>query len=135
MKFPHIKSQRALPVATAVLKHKTSLHSDSVQCFPLRPIRTRSAHRQAKSVLRSLIGRRGSAVRDYKSVLAVLVTDYELTANLRLDKSKVTAGQIVSHLIEERGMSVNALAKSLGISQSSLSEMINGRRDWGKQAI
>ena len=32
-------------------------------------------------------------------------------------------------------MSVNALAKTLEISQSSLSEMLNGRREWSKQAI
>src|SRR5437773_274387 len=125
-----MKPKSALVMATAGLKHKTSLHSDLVRSFPLRPIRTRSAHQEAKSVLRSLIGRRGSAVRDYKTVLAALVTDYERTANLRLDKSKVTAGQIVAHLLEERGMSVNALAKTLSIPQSSLSEMINGRRDW-----
>jgi antitoxin component HigA of HigAB toxin-antitoxin module len=86
-------------------------------------------------VLRGLIGKRGAAVRDYKAVLASLIVDYERSANLRVDTSKVTAAEIVMHLLQERGMSVNALAKTLKVSQSSLSEMVNGRRDWSKQAI
>ena len=40
-----------------------------------------------------------------------------------------------NRLLEDREMSVNALAKTLEISQSSLSEMLNGRREWSKQAI
>jgi HTH-type transcriptional regulator/antitoxin HigA len=106
-----------------------------VQTFPLRPIRTASAHRQAKAILRNLIGKRGAAVRDYKSVLVALVVDYERSANHRLNTSKVTAADVVLHLLDERDMSVNALAKILAVSQSSLSDMINGRRDWSKQAI
>ena len=106
-----------------------------VQTFPLRPIRTANAHRQAKAILRSLIGKRGAAVRDYKSVLAGLVVDYERAANQRLNTSKVTAADVVLHLLGERDMSVNALAKILAVSQSSLSDMVNGRRDWSKQAI
>ena len=32
-------------------------------------------------------------------------------------------------------MSVNALAKTLGIPQSALSDMLNGKRDWSKSVI
>jgi antitoxin component HigA of HigAB toxin-antitoxin module len=106
-----------------------------VQSFALRPIRAKTSHQQAKAMLRSLAGKRGSAVRDYKTVLASLIADYERSANLRLDTSGVTAADIVMHLLAEREMSINALAKLLGISQSSLSDMLNGRRDWSKLAI
>jgi plasmid maintenance system antidote protein VapI len=68
-------------------------------------------------------------------VLASLIAEYERSANLRLDTSKVTAAEIVTHLLDEHAMSVNALAKVLHIPQSSLSEMLSGRRDWSKQAI
>jgi antitoxin component HigA of HigAB toxin-antitoxin module len=108
---------------------------DLVQMFPLRPIRTRSVHAQAKTMLRSLVGKRGSAARDYKTVLASLIADYERTANLRLDTTKVTPAVIIQHLLEQREMSVRSLGKVLGISQSSLSDMLNGRRDWSKQSI
>ncbi len=86
-------------------------------------------------MLRSLVGRRGSAVRDYKTVLASLIADYERSANLRLDTSNVTAAEVVVHLLAERNLSVNALAKVLDTSQSSLSDMLNGRRDWSKSVI
>jgi HTH-type transcriptional regulator/antitoxin HigA len=106
-----------------------------VQSFPLRPIRSQTAHQQAKAMLRGLIGKRGAAIRDYKTVLASLIVDYERSAHLRLDTSSVTPAEVVRHLLGERDMSVNALAKSLQISQSSLSDMLNGRRDWSKMAI
>jgi antitoxin component HigA of HigAB toxin-antitoxin module len=108
---------------------------DLVQSFPLRPIRTRTAHQQAKMMLRTLNGKRGAAVRDYKTVLISLIAEFERAAHLRLDTSGVTAGKIVLHLLEQRGVSVNSLSKTLDISQSSLSEMINGRREWSKAAI
>src|SRR4051794_10749188 len=100
-----------------------------IRSFPLRPIRTRNAHRQAKAVLRNLIGRRGAAARDYKAVLVSLITDYERSAHLRLDVEGVSAAEMVQHLREERGMTVAALAKALHMPQSSLSDMLNGRRD------
>jgi antitoxin component HigA of HigAB toxin-antitoxin module len=106
-----------------------------VQAFPLRPIRSQNAHQHAKQMLRSLAGKRTSAIRDYKVVLVSLVAEYERSANLTLDTSDVTAADIVLHLLEDRGMSVNALAKAVAVSQSSLSDMLNGRRDWSKSAI
>jgi len=68
-------------------------------------------------------------------VLLSLIVEYENSAGLRMDTSKVTAADVVLHLLDERSMSVNALAKVVGVSQSSLSDMLNARRDWSKQAI
>jgi HTH-type transcriptional regulator / antitoxin HigA len=106
-----------------------------VRRFPLRPIRSRGAHQEAKQVLRGLGSERDSAARDYKAVLATLIADYERDAGQRLDTSKMTAADIVRHLLAEREMSVNALAKELEISQSALSEMLNGKREWSKSVI
>jgi antitoxin component HigA of HigAB toxin-antitoxin module len=106
-----------------------------VLMFPLRPIRNRSSHEQAKVVLRNLFGKRSAAVRDYKVVLAHLIAEYERSANLRLDTSKITPSEIINHLLEERKMSVSSLARRLKISQSSISDMLNGRRGWSKLAI
>jgi antitoxin component HigA of HigAB toxin-antitoxin module len=122
-------------MATTLSTTTSDPYLELVLSFPLRPIRTRAVYEQGKTKLRSLMGKRGAAVRDYKTVLASLIVDYERSANLRLDTSNVTAAQIVIHLLEQQGMSVNALAKLVGISQSSLSDMLNGRRDWSKQAI
>ena len=106
-----------------------------VRAFPLRPIRTRQIHEQANRVLRSLSGERGAAVEDYKTVLVSLIEAYERDAGLRLDTSKVTAADVVRHLLEERSMSINAFAKEIGVAQSALSDMLNGKRDWSKSAI
>jgi len=122
-------------MATTLTTSSNDRYLDLILSFPLRPIRTRTAHQRAKIMLRKLIGRRGSAVQDYKAVLASLISDYERSAILRLDTSKVTAKEIVTHLLAERDMSVNALSKALEMSQSSLSDMLNGRRDWSKSAI
>jgi HTH-type transcriptional regulator/antitoxin HigA len=116
-------------------EHSKDMYMELVLAFPLRPIRTGASHRRALSVLRDLNGRRGAAARDYKTVLASLILEFERSAHLQLDTSKVTAAEIVLHLLEQRDMSVNALAKTLGISQSSLSDMLNGRRGWSKPAI
>jgi len=122
-------------MAAALTGHGKDAYMELVQAFPLRPIRSRSRHQQALTILRGLNGKRGTAVRDYKTVLLALIAEYERSSNLLFDTSKVTAADIVLHLLDERNMSVNALAATLEISQSSLSEMLNGRRDWSKSAI
>jgi predicted XRE-type DNA-binding protein len=86
-------------------------------------------------VLRGLAGKRGPAVRDYKAVLVSLIAEYERRANMQLDTSKVTAAEVVTHLLDERGMSIDRLAKSLGIPQNSLNDMLHDRMEWSKSAI
>jgi len=122
-------------MATTVSTASRDPYMELILSFPLRPIRTRGLHQRAREMLRSLAGKRGPAVRDYKAVLVSLIADYERHANMRLDTSKITAAEIIQHLLDERSMSVNGLAKCLDISQSSLSEMLNGRREWSKSAI
>jgi len=122
-------------MATTLPTTSSDPYLELVLLFPLRPIRTRSAHRKAKGMLSDLAGKRGTAVRDYKTVLASLIAEYERSAGMQLDTSKVTAAELVRHLLDERDMNVSALAKALHISQSSLSDMLNGRRGWSKPAI
>ncbi len=122
-------------MATAIQTTKDDAYLHLVRSFPLRPIRSAAAHQRAKTRLRSLFGKRGAAVRDYKTVLLSLIVNYERSAGLQMDTSKVTAADIVKHLLEERDMSVSAFSKLIEISQSSLSEMLNGKRDWSKSAI
>jgi HTH-type transcriptional regulator/antitoxin HigA len=106
-----------------------------VKQFPLRPIRSGSAHSRAKAMLRSLSGIRGSAVADYRMVLMSLIESYERDAGLRVDTSRLSAADVVRHLLKENGLSVNAFASRIGVAQSALSEMLNGKRDWSKSVI
>jgi antitoxin component HigA of HigAB toxin-antitoxin module len=102
--------------------------------FPLRPIHSDSEHQRAKRMLRSSAGERGGDASDYKAVLVGLIAAYE-KEKYAGDMPKLSAGDIVRHLLAERSMSVNALAKAAGVAQSSLSDMLNGKRDWSKSAI
>lgn len=105
-----------------------------VRAFPLRPVRSDAEHQRAKHMLRGLAGERGGDAADYKAVLVGLIAAYEKVKYLP-GTSELSAGEIVRHLLAERSMSVNALAKAAGVAQSSLSDMLNGKRDWSKSAI
>jgi antitoxin component HigA of HigAB toxin-antitoxin module len=102
---------------------------------PLRPIETSAQHEQAKRALRSLAHDKRPVAVKFKKVLAGIIEAYEREAHLEFDVSDVSAADIVRHLLAERGMSVNAFAKDRGISQSALSDMLNGKRDWSKSVI
>ncbi len=108
---------------------------DLVRAFPLRRIASASHHAKAKEIVFHLSPKRDRGTRDYVNVLVDLIVDYEKRAGHVIDTSHVTAADLVRHKIEERGMSVSALAKQVGIAQSNLSEMLSGTRGWSKSAI
>jgi len=108
--------------------------------FPLRRIKSAASHaKAAKLVLRlsnpppNEPADRGTA--DYLDILIDLIVDYEKRSNQRIDTSKVSAADLVRHRLDERGMSVSALAKLIAVPQSNLSDMLNGKRDWSKEAM
>jgi antitoxin component HigA of HigAB toxin-antitoxin module len=106
-----------------------------INIHPLRPIRTDRQHQQAKKALRSLASDKRKVAAEFTSVLVSLIQTYEREKGLQLDTSHVTAADVVRHLLDERNMSVNAFAKSRGISQSALSDMLNGKRQWSRSVI
>jgi antitoxin component HigA of HigAB toxin-antitoxin module len=101
----------------------------------LRPISSSQEHMQAIRALRSLANDKRSIAIKFKKVLGMLIERYERDAGLQVDVSGVSAADIVRHLLAERNMSVNAFAKQRGISQSALSDMLRGKRDWSKSYI
>jgi antitoxin component HigA of HigAB toxin-antitoxin module len=124
-----------MPSATKSAPRPRDRYMELVGTFPLRPIRSTQTHEQAKRMLRSLAGERGRAVADYKDVLVKLIMEYEQNAGHRMDTSGLTPADVVRHLLQERNMSVNAFAKAIGTAQSTVSDMLNGKRDWSKSAI
>jgi antitoxin component HigA of HigAB toxin-antitoxin module len=103
--------------------------------YPLRPIRSAEEHQKAKTALRSMAGDKREVAAEFKKVLISIIETYERDAGLQIDTSGVSAAEIVRHLLAERQMSVNAFARAQGISQSALSDMLNGKRDWSKSVI
>jgi antitoxin component HigA of HigAB toxin-antitoxin module len=106
-----------------------------LKVHPLRPIRTDEEHQKARKALRSLAGDKRQVAAEFKKVLISIIEMYEREAGRHQKASGVSAADIVRHLLAERRMSVNALAKSRGISQSALSDMLNGKRQWSKSVI
>ena len=102
---------------------------------PLRPIRTNEEHQGAKKALLSLASDKRGVATEFKKVLASIIEAYEREKGMRLDTSHVSAANIIRHLLAERQLSVNAFAKARGISQSALSDMLNGKREWSKSVI
>lgn len=114
----------------------TDSYMELISEFPLRRIKTAAEHLQAtKLVIRLSVVDSDRGVAEYLDVLVDLITDYEKRAGHVIDTSKVTAADLVRHRIEERGMSISSLARLIGVPQSNLSEMLNGKRGWSKTAI
>ena len=119
-----------------VAKMSDDSYLQLVQAFPLRRISTAAGHSQAKAVyLRLSRGKLDRGGQAYLDVMADLIADYERRSGDANELGTVTAAELVRHRLEERGMSVSALARAAGISQSNLSEMLNGTRQWSKSAI
>ena len=110
---------------------------DLVKEFPLRKIRDAGEHRQALAVVARFAGRDkvDQGVADYLGVLTDLIAEYEKRAGHAIDTSKVTAAELVRHLMAENGLTTSALAREIGVGQSNLSEMLSGKREWSKTAI
>ena len=116
---------------TAAMTHFDEL----CDTFPLRPIHTDKSHKKALEMLVSLASDDDRDAVEYKTVLGKLVVDYEKNAGHRLDTSNVSAADVVRHLLEERGMSVSAFARELGVSQGTLNDTLLGKRAWSKTMI
>ena len=123
-----------------MLKSKSRQVSDSymelIHRFPLRPIRSRDEYDNAKEIMRDLArGKKDRGAKDYLDVLVKQIIDFEERSGWRIDTSKLTAADIIQHRIDESGKTMTEIAKKVGISQSNLSEMLSGKRDWSKTAI
>lgn len=117
-------------------KSTSDSYLEHVRALPLRRLRSAADHSRAKKAYLRLSSERiDSGTRDYLDVLADLIVDYEKRANLAMDASELSPADLVRHRLEERGMSVSAMAREIGVPQSNLSEMLSGKRGWSKTAI
>jgi antitoxin component HigA of HigAB toxin-antitoxin module len=121
---------------TASKNRAADTYFDLVRAFPLRRIRNAAEHARAKNIyLRLSAHAKDRGTRDYLDVLADLIAEYEKRTNQTIATSDIAIADLVRHHMQERAMSVSALANEIGVAQSNLSEMLNGRRDWSKAAI
>ena len=105
-----------------------------VRRFPLRPIRSDDALNAAVPMVDSLLDR-GDLVpeeEDYLEVLGDLIERYEGEAH---PMAPVSDAEMLRHLIEAKGVSQTEICKATGIADSTLSEILKGKRSLNRSHI
>ena len=97
------------------------------ETFPLRPLRDDADLERAIGVINALLDRDelDPAQEDYLVVLGDIVRKYESEQH---PLPVVSAAEILRHLIEARSISQTALAEGTGIAESTISDILSGRR-------
>jgi len=105
-----------------------------IRAFPLRPIRSDEQLDQAIEVIDSLLdrGHLGPGEKDYLDVLSDQVERYEET-NVPIPRA--SDAEILRHLIEAKGVIQAEVAHATGIAESTISEVLSGRRHFNRNHI
>lgn len=111
----------------------TSSYLALIRRFPLRPIQSEVELDYATSVMNSLLDRDlDPAEDDYLDVLSDLVERYE-------DKhhpiGDVSEDEMLAFLIEQKGVSQAEAARGAGIAESTISEVLSGKRELTRKQI
>lgn len=96
-----------------------------------RPIRSEREHARALSFVDKLMDKpqRSAAERDILELLATLIDQYE---ERLWPTPEVSPGEMLKHFLEQRKMSQMDLARQTGIPQSTIANVIAGRRQLSK---
>lgn len=107
---------------------------DLVRRFPLRPLRSDEDLDQAVQMVDLLLSRRDLAPEeeDYLDVLGDLVERYETEAH---PIAPVADAELIRHLIEAKGVSQTDVADATGVANSTISEVIGGKRALNRNHI
>ncbi len=103
------------------------LYLNLVRQFPLRPIRSDKELDQAIDIIDSLIDqdRLQPEEKDYLDVLSDLVERYETEHHAI---PPLADSELLRHLIETKRVSQVETARATGIAESTISEVLAGRR-------
>lgn len=105
-----------------------------VLAFPLRPIRTEKELDAATRAIHALIDleKLSDPERDYLDVLTDLVEAYEAE---HYPDEPVSDADLLRYLLENKGVSQVDAAKGAGIAESTVSEVLSGRRMLNRKQI
>lgn len=99
--------------------------------FTPKPIRTAKEYRRALSFIeQNMRPSPPKAEADLLELISTLIADYE--SNVFPDH-EVSAGDMLAHLVEARGVSKAEVARSTGISPATITSAVNGQRGISKQ--
>lgn len=102
--------------------------------FPLRRLRSDTELDEAVRMVDSLLDRKDLAPEeeDYLEVLGDLIERYESEAHPIAPVSDV---EMLRHLIEAKGVSQTEVSKATGIADSTISEVLKGKRSLNRGHI
>src|SRR6266567_6972322 len=107
---------------------------DLVRQFPLRPLRTDADLEAAIAIIDALIDRPALTApeQDYLDVLSDLVEAYEAEM---VPMQPVGDADLLRFLIEQKGVTQAAAATGAGIAESTISEVLAGKRKLNRTQI
>ncbi len=102
-----------------------------IRQLPLWPIESAAVHRRALALANSLLekkaknGKLSRGETGYLSVLIELVENYE---KAKYPRQRVGDGEMLSHLIESKGVTQVQVERDTGVAATTISAVIAGRR-------
>jgi HTH-type transcriptional regulator / antitoxin HigA len=126
--------KKSKPSITAVYGRRKDRYLELIGLFPLRPLRTDADLDAAVAVIDSLIDQDelSAPEQDYLDVLSDLVEAYEETA---VPIEPVGDAEMLRILIEAKGVTQAQAAKDAGIAESTISEVLAGKRKLNRTQI
>ena len=111
-----------------------ALYMDLIARFPLRPLRSERDVDRASKIANSLAIRDNltQGETDYLDVLTDLIEKYE---DIHYPVQDVSGVELLRFLLNERGKPQAEVARELGMSPSTISEILSGKRDFGRKYI
>ncbi|MEN6404849.1 MAG: helix-turn-helix domain-containing protein [Thermoguttaceae bacterium] len=122
-------------MTTATRKSKVNdPYLELVRRFPLRPLRSDRELNAAVKMVDSLLDRKDLATEesDYLEVLGDLIEQYETEAH---PIAPVSDKEMLRHLIEAKGVSQTRIANATNIANSTISEVLSGKRSLNRDHI
>jgi HTH-type transcriptional regulator/antitoxin HigA len=118
----------------ALYGRREDRYLELVRRFPLRPLRTDTDLDAAISVVDELLDQDGlsDAEQDYLDVLSDQIEAYETDA---VPIRPVGDAELLRFLIESRGTTQAAVSKEAGIAESTVSEVLAGKRRLNRSQI
>lgn len=111
-----------------------ALYLDLIARFPLRPLRSDRDLERAAKIANSLAIRDDltQGETDYLDVLTDMIEKYE---DIHHPVQNVSGVELLRFLLGEQGKPQAVVARELGMSPSTISEIKSGKRDFGRKYI
>jgi HTH-type transcriptional regulator / antitoxin HigA len=113
---------------------KSDAYLELVQRFPLKHLRSDRELAVAIEMLKSLLirGDLAPGEQDYLDVLTDIIERYEDETH---PMPEVSDAAMLRHLIDASGVTQSKLAAEVGISMSTISEVLHGKRELNRKQI